>query len=107
MFTKNIRLKGFGAIKNKKKNKANILKSLNNYKNHKLVESFSKNYTYNFSQTQIKKYKKFNNYNLIGMGGSSLGAKAIYNFLKPKIKRNFTFFDNLYSKKKFSRKQRL
>ena len=104
MFTKNIRLKGFGAIKNKKKNKANILKSLNNYKNHKLVESFSKNYTYNFSQTQIKKYKKFNNYNLIGMGGSSLGAKAIYNFLKPKIKRNFTFFDNLYSKKKILKK---
>ncbi len=104
MFTKNIRLKGFGAIKNKKKNKANILKSLNNYKNLKLVESFSKNYTYNFSQTQIKKYKKFNNYNLIGMGGSSLGAKAIYNFLKPKIKRNFTFFDNLYSKKKILKK---
>ncbi len=104
MFTKNIRLKGFGAIKNKKKNKANILKSLNNYKKLKLVESFSKNYTYNFSQTQIKKYKKFNNYNLIGMGGSSLGAKAIYNFLKPKIKRNFTFFDNLYSKKKILKK---
>ena len=104
MFTKNIRLKGFGDIKNKKKSKANILKSLNNYKNHKLVESFSKNYTYSFSQPQIKKYKKFNNYNLIGMGGSSLGAKAIYNFLKPKIKRNFTFFDNLYSKKKILKK---
>ena len=38
------------------------------------------------------------------MGGSSLGAKAIYNFLKPKIKRNFTFFDNLYSKKKILKK---
>ena len=100
MFTKNIRLKGFGDIKNKKKSKANILKSLNNYKNHKLVESFSKNYTYSFSQSQIKKYKKFNNYNLIGMGGSSLGAKAIYNFLSPKIKKKFTFFDNLSSKKK-------
>ena len=100
MFTKNIRLKGFGAIKNKKKSKSNILKSLNNYKNHELVESFSKNYTYSFSQSQIKKYKKFNNYNLIGMGGSSLGAKAIYNFLSPKIKKKFTFFDNLSSKKK-------
>ena len=100
MFTKNILLKGFGAIKNKKKSKSNILKSLNNYKNHELVESFSKNYTYSFSQSQIKKYKKFNNYNLIGMGGSSLGAKAIYNFLSPKIKKKFTFFDNLSSKKK-------
>lgn len=104
MFTKNIRLKGFGDIKNKKKNKANILKSLNNYKNHELVESFSRNYTYSFSQSQIKKYKKFNNYNLIGMGGSSLGAKAIYNFLSPKIKKKFTFFDNLSSKKKILKK---
>ncbi len=104
MFTKNIRLKGFGDIKNKKKSKDNILKSLNNYKNHKLVESFSKNYTYSFSQPQIKKYKKFNNYNLIGMGGSSLGAKAIYNFLSPKIKKKFTFFDNLSSKKKILKK---
>ena len=104
MVTKNIRLKGFGAIKNKKKSKANILKSLNNYKNHELVESFSRNYTYSFSQSQIKKYKKFNNYNLIGMGGSSLGAKAIYNFLSPKIKKKFTFFDNLSSKKKILKK---
>ena len=104
MFTKNILLKGFGAIKNKKKSKSNILKSLNNYKNHELVESFSKNYTYSFSQSQIKKYKKFNNYNLIGMGGSSLGAKAIYNFLSPKIKKKFTFFDNLSSKKKILKK---
>ena len=104
MFTKNIRLKGFGAIKNKKKSKSNILKSLNNYKNHELVESFSKNYTYSFSQSQIKKYKKFNNYNLIGMGGSSLGAKAIYNFLSPKIKKKFTFIDNLNSKNNYQKK---
>ena len=29
----------------------------------------------------IKKYKKFQFYQIYGMGGSSLGAKAIYNFL--------------------------
>ena len=29
------------------------------------------------------------------MGGSSLGAKAIYDFLKHKIKKNFKFIDNL------------
>ena len=106
MFTKNIRLKGFGAIKNKKKSKAKILKRLNYYKNHELVKSFSKNYSYSFSQSQIKKYKKFNNYNLIGMGGSSLGAKAIYNFLSPKIKKKFTFLDNLSSKKKKSKENK-
>ena len=29
------------------------------------------------------------------MGGSSLGAKAIYSFLKFKIKKNFEFLDNI------------
>ena len=29
------------------------------------------------------------------MGGSILGAQAIYDFLKPKIKKNFEFIDNL------------
>ena len=33
------------------------------------------------------------------MGGSSLGAHAIYDFLKHKIKKNFYFIDNLQSKK--------
>ena len=100
MLTKNIQLKYFAIKKNKKKYRANLLKILKFYKNHNLVKSFSKNYQYSFSETQLKKFKQFKNYNLIGMGGSSLGAKAIYNFLKPKIKKKFTFIDNLYSKKK-------
>ena len=33
------------------------------------------------------------------MGGSILGARAIYNFLEKKFKKkNFLFFDNLKSK---------
>ena len=32
------------------------------------------------------------------MGGSSLGIQAIYDFMKPKIKKKFYFFDNLDSK---------
>ena len=34
------------------------------------------------------------------MGGSSLGIQAIYDFMRPKIKKNFYFFDNLDSKNK-------
>ena len=30
-------------------------------------------------------------FRIIGMGGSSLGAQAIYDFLKKKIKKNFYF----------------
>ena len=40
------------------------------------------------------------------MGGSSLGAKAIYNFLKPKLKKKFTFIDNLNSRKKIKKKKK-
>ena len=32
------------------------------------------------------------------MGGSTLGAQAIYDFLKNKIKKNFFFIDNLDQK---------
>ena len=35
---------------------------------------------------------------MIGIGGSILGAKAIYYFLKNKIKKNFVFIDNLTPK---------
>ena len=99
MLTKNISLKGFGIKKNRSKIKSKIIKKLDIYKDNKLINSFSKDYGYDFTKSEIEKYKKFKSYNLIGMGGSSLGAKAIYKFLKPKIKKKFIFLDNLNSKK--------
>ena len=45
----------------------------------------------------ITKFKKNSNFRIIGIGGSSLGTKAIYDFLRHKIKKNFKFFDNLNS----------
>ena len=42
-----------------------------------------------------KKFKKYNSIVIIGMGGSILGAKAIYSFLKHKIKKRLIFLDNL------------
>ena len=106
MLTKNIRLNKFGIKKNKKKIKYRFLKALNFYKNNKLIKSFSNDYSYDFSQHQIKKFKKFNNYNLVGMGGSSLGTKAIYNLLKPKVKKRFTFIDNLNSRREHQSKEK-
>ena len=99
MLTKNIFLKKYGVKKNKKKIKTKVLKVLNSYLNHRLIKSFSKNYLYDFTNFEIKKLKHFNSYNIVGMGGSSLGIKAIYHFLKPQIKKEFTFLDNLNSKK--------
>ena len=104
MLTKNIRLKKFGIKNNKNKIKPNLLRNLVSLKDHKLIRSFSKDYVFDFSDVQIKKFKKFQNYNLIGMGGSSLGSKAIYNFLKPKIKKKFIFMDNLNSIKNNKKK---
>ena len=40
---------------------------------------------------QLHKFKKYKKIAVIGMGGSILGAEAIYSFLKKKIKKNSTF----------------
>ena len=76
-----------------KKELKNLLK-----KNDEVVKSLGLNYSYSFN---TKKLKKFNNkkfFRIIGIGGSILGAKAIYYFLKNKIKKKFVFVDNLTPK---------
>ena len=40
------------------------------------------------------------------MGGSSLGAKAIYSFLKLKIKKKFEFLDNIEVHKSNKKKKK-
>ncbi|MDC6483343.1 glucose-6-phosphate isomerase [Candidatus Pelagibacter sp.] len=64
-----------------------------------IIQSLSKDYKNNFNKQILKKYKNSLNYRVIGVGGSSLGTKAIYNFLKHKIKKNFDFVDNLKNEK--------
>ena len=67
-------------------------------KSDSVISSLGTNYNLSFDKKKILKYKKFSNYRLIGMGGSSLGAQAIFEFLKIKIKKKFYFIDNLESK---------
>ncbi len=62
-----------------------------------LLESYEKNYKFNFSKITIKKFAKYKNIVVFGMGGSILGTKSIYSFLKKKIKKKVFFFDNLDS----------
>ena len=69
-----------------------------------VIKSFDKSYKANFNKKKLNKYKKSSNYRIIGMGGSSLGAHAIYDFLKNKIKKNFLFIDNLQASKKIDKK---
>ena len=43
----------------------------------------------------LKKFFRYKNVVIIGMGGSSLGIKCIYSFFKNNIKKNILFFDDL------------
>ena len=85
----------------KKKNNSKVKKILNELlsdyfnKNDELLLSLSKKYKYRFKFKSIKKYKKFKYYRIFGMGGSSLGAEAVYSFLKKKITKNFSFVNNI------------
>jgi len=60
-----------------------------------ILKSLSKDYKNNFNHKNLKKFKKSLDFRVIGMGGSSLGAQAIYDFLRHKIKKKFFFIDNL------------
>tara|TARA_B100001123_G_C15184153_1_gene976612 strand:+ start:26 stop:1234 length:1209 start_codon:yes stop_codon:yes gene_type:complete len=71
-----------------------FLKDLEN-KKIPLLESYQKDYELDFSKKMIKKFSKYKNIVLIGMGGSILGTKSIFSFLKNKIKKKVFFFDNL------------
>ena len=68
--------------------------------NNSIAQSLKKNYQDFFKKKELKKYKSFKNIRVIGMGGSSLGTQAIYDFLKYKIKKNFIFINNLNPKLK-------
>ena len=63
--------------------------------NNEVLKSLSKNYQNSFSKNFVSKYKKFSNFRIIGLGGSTLGSQAIYQFLFKKIKKTFVFIDNL------------
>ena len=56
-----------------------------------LLNSYEKDYTFDFSPSTIKKFSKYNNIVVIGMGGSILGTKSIYFFFKKKIKKKYFF----------------
>ena len=95
MLTSEISFKNFRTKKEKLNSKINKkIKFLIKEKS-QLILSLGNNYNDNFSKKLIKKYNRYKNFKVIGMGGSSLGAQTIYDFLKDKIKKNFFFIDNL------------
>ena len=94
--TKNINFRNFDnkvKLNNVKNKLQNILKTKN-----QIFDSLSSKYKYSYSKKLTNKLKKkITNFRIIGIGGSILGFKAIYNFLYYKIKRKVEFVDNLKS----------
>jgi len=70
------------------------IKTILNSKN-EIINSLKKNFKLNYDLKKIKKIKKNFDLRIIGVGGSILGAKAIYSFLNHKIKKKTIFVDNL------------
>ena len=103
MFTENIKLIPF---KNKI-NSSSIKKKLKIILNedNEVLKSLGKNYQSSFKKSLLSKYYKFNNFRIIGMGGSSLGSQAIYDFLKSKTKKKFNFVNNLQAQNKPDKKK--
>ena len=80
MLSRNIKLENFKNTKISKKLITHYKKLINEKNNqNNLINSFTKSYPYSYSKQQLIKYKKYNVFQIFGMGGSSLGSKAIYN----------------------------
>ncbi len=108
MFKKDNLFKNY--FSNSKKFSANIKKTKKIFNSLKsdlksfkipMLTSYEKDYELDFSSNTVKKYSKYKNIIIIGMGGSILGTKCIYSFFKKKIKKNVFFFDNLDSNLNF------
>ena len=97
MFSKKINITSFYK---KKKNDNKIKKILfkilqKKDQNYKIIDTFSNNYQYSYNKKKISKFKKYRTISIFGLGGSSLCIKAIYDFLRFKIKKKAYFYDNL------------
>ena len=99
MLTKNIIFKNFH-LKRINKNIKKDLKKLLKEKN-TVLDSLSINYKNSYSKKNILNSKNYKNIRVIGMGGSILGTEAIFDFLRPKIKKSFDFINNIKTTKIF------
>ena len=104
MLTSGIRLLNF-----KKKSKSGKIKQhLNSIlkDQNEVIKSLTSQYKNSYKIKNLKKYKNSSNFKVIGMGGSVLGTKTIYDFLGNKIKKNFIFIDNIKNKQRVNKKKK-
>ena len=104
MLTKNINFKNFKITQPNKKVSVILKKLLK--KDNEILNSLNRNYKNSYTKKTLSKFKNFSEIILIGMGGSILGSRSIYSFLKNKIKKNFYFVDNLEKFFSFSKNKK-
>ena len=96
MLTSRIKFTNFQIIK---KNKISLSRSFFQPNNlllkFPILKTLSSNYKYSFNKKIIKRLNRYSTFRLIGMGGSTLGVEAIYQFLQNKTKKKFIFINNL------------
>jgi len=93
MLTSSIKFDNFVQKKKIIKLDKELKKILN--ENSEILNSLKSTYKNSYSKKILLKTKKFKQINIIGMGGSILGTKAIHSFLNHKIKKKISFYDNL------------
>ena len=84
MISKNVILKNFYSLKVNKKIKIDLKKILNS--KIEIISSLKKEFKLNYDLKKLRIKKKFD-LRIIGVGGSILGAKAIFSFLSNTIKK--------------------
>ena len=68
-----------------------LLKDLT-FKENQIIRSLTSFYKNSYSKNIILNFRKYSEIKLIGMGGSTLGARAIYRFLENKIKKKIYIY---------------
>ena len=96
MLTPRIKFVNFQIVKNKKiKISFNFFKIKNLISKYKFLISLTSFYKYGYSKKLVKNLKKNSVFRIIGMGGSTLGAETIYQFLRNYTNKEFIFINNL------------
>jgi len=97
MFSKKINITCFNLKKKNNKKIKRLFSEILQKKisSYKVIDTFSNKYNYSYNKKKISRFKKYGAISVFGLGGSSLCIKAIYDFLRFKIKKRVYFYDNL------------
>ena len=97
MFSKKININCFNFKKRNNKKIKRFFSEILQKKDptYKVIDTFSNKYQYSFDKKKITRLRKYKSISVFGLGGSSLCIKAIYDYLKLKIKKKVYFYDNL------------